>query len=293
MRTVSNESQNDLEKCAWNYVGGLEQEKIQLLEDSPTGKLKYFFVPYLSQNMWIDIPISLMYTFIPLSAQLMYFSLCENIYNGFEKDLFDIFCAPWLIIHYFLYHAVFFVQYIYCRAAVNIEMSSLQKVLEEVAEIDLVGDPEAWRRIAFRVNRCFANKKYNNPIFYDGEQCKRFFLREILRPIESGSYYIAWFYEERLIKTYCEDESNRMLAERAIANYKKSIEDFDDLSEIDKEKDRTDRLFERFHIIAMNIVFCLGLIGIASFLLMTLAVILVPICYSIFNAIFNPSPSSS
>lgn len=84
-----------------------------------------------------------------------------------------------------------------------------------------------------------------------------------------------------------------MLAERAIANYKKSIEDFDDLSEIDKEKDRTDRLFERFHIIAMNIVFCLGLIGIASFLFMTLAVILVPICYSIFNAIFNPSPSSS
>lgn len=108
--------------------------------------------------MRIDIPISLMYTFIPLSAQLMYFSLCENIYNGFEKDLFDIFCAPWLIIHYFLYHAVFFVQYIYCRAAVNIEMSSLQKVLEGVAEIDLVGDPEAWRRIAFRVNRCFANK---------------------------------------------------------------------------------------------------------------------------------------
>ncbi|AQZ10041.1 hypothetical protein BZL39_A09770 [Zygosaccharomyces parabailii] len=291
MATLTNESQKDLEKCAWNDVGRHEEEKVQLLEDSTMGKLTYFFFPYFSQNMWMDILISLIYTLLPLSAQLMYFFLCEIIYHGFQKDLSHIFCAPWLIIHYFLYHAVFFVDYIYCKATVSIGTNSLQKLLEEVAEIDLAGDPEAWRKIAFKVNCSFAEDKYRKPVFYGGEQCRRFFVREFLRPIKSESYYIAWFTEERLIKTYCEDESNRMLAEQAIANYKKSIDGFDDLFEIDRKEDRTDRLFERFHNIAMTMVLCLGLIGLASFLFMILAVIVIPICYSVFNAIFHTSPT--
>lgn len=35
-------------------------------------------------------------------------------------------------------------------------MNQLQKFLEEVAEIDLAGDPKPWQRIAFRVNCWFA-----------------------------------------------------------------------------------------------------------------------------------------
>ncbi|CDH15783.1 uncharacterized protein ZBAI_07570 [Zygosaccharomyces bailii ISA1307] len=281
MNVVTNERQDDLEKFTWTFVEGFEEEKIQLLEDSSIGKLSYFFVPYFSQKQWIlDIVVSLGCTSIALSTQLMYFFLCENIYPGFEVDVSGIFSASWLIIYCSLHHAIFVANYIYCKVTVDIEMDSLQKLLEEVAEIDLAGDPEPWRRIAFRVNcwfaedkfnnpifvanyiyckatvdieidslqklleevaeidlagdpepwrriafrvNCwFAEDKFNNPIFYSGKQCRRFFVRDILRPMDPEPYKIGWFFEGKLIKTYCEDVLSRMLAQKAIANYRKN-----------------------------------------------------------------------
>lgn len=107
--------------------------------------------------------------------------LCEGFYPGYKVEVSDMFPISWLIIHYLLYYAVLLMNHIYCKALVDIGEGSLQKVLKQVAEVDLMGDSEAWRKIAFRANRCFANKKYNNPIFYSGEQCKRFFVREIFK----------------------------------------------------------------------------------------------------------------
>lgn len=43
MDAVSNESQRDLEKLTWKYVEGLEEEKIQLLEDSSIGSYHTLF----------------------------------------------------------------------------------------------------------------------------------------------------------------------------------------------------------------------------------------------------------
>lgn len=285
MDAVSNESQKDLEKFTWTYVEGLEEEKIQLLEDSSIGKLSYFVFPYFSQTQWIlDIVVSLVCTSIALSTQLMYFFLCENIYPGFEADVSGIFSASWLIIHCFLHYAVFVVNYIYCKATVDIETNSLQKLLEEVAVIDLAGDPEPWRRIAFRVNCWLTNDKFNNPLFYGGEQCRRFFVRDILRPMDPESYKTGWFFGGKLIKTYCENVSNKMLAEKAIANYKKkNLEEFDDLSEIDSNNDQNDRLFEKLHRIIMAIVLGMVIIEFASIFFLGLASIVVCIYYAISN----------
>lgn len=105
-----------------------------------------------------------------------------------------IFSASWLIIHRFLHYAVFVANYMYCEATVDIEMKSLQKLLEEVTIIDLAGDPEPWRKIAFRVNCWLADDKFYNPLFYSGEQCKRFFVRDILRPMNLESYKTGWFF---------------------------------------------------------------------------------------------------
>lgn len=69
----------------------------------------------------------------------MYYMLRENVGPSFRVDLSDICSAPRLIIRYFCYDS-FFVTYIYRTATVDIETNSLEKLLEEVAEIDLLGD---------------------------------------------------------------------------------------------------------------------------------------------------------
>lgn len=220
----------------------------------------------------------------------MYFFLYENIYPGFEADVSGIFSASWLIIHCFVHYAVFVSNYIYCKATVDIEMDQLQKLLEEVAAINLAGDPEPWRRIAFRVNCWFAEDECNNPLFYGGEQCRRFFVRDILRPMDPESYKMGWFFEGKLVKTYCEDVSNRMLAEKAIANYRKNnLEEFDDLSEINSNAGWNDLLFEKVHRIIMAIVLGAVLIEFVSILFLGLASIVVCIYYAISNASGFPS----
>lgn len=90
---------------------------------------------------------------------------------------------------------------------------------------------------------------------------RRLFVRDILRPIDPESYKVGWFFEGKLVKTYCEDVSNRMLAEKAIANYKKNnLEEFDDLSKIDSNGGSEDLLFLKVHRIIMVIVLGMVLI---------------------------------
>lgn len=284
MGVLSKQSQEDLEKCTCTYVEERWEEKIQLLEDSPTGKLSYFILPYFSESVWIrDNFFCLGGVLMAFSPLMMYFTIYESLYPEYQakvvSDIFDVFSTSWLIIHYFLYYAVFLMSYIYCKATINIESDLLKKLLEEVAEIELVEDPEPWRRIAFRINSCFVENKYSNPVFYSGEQCRSLFVRELVKPIES------WSYDGSETKSYCEDVSNRILAEKAITNYKKSIVEFEKLSEKDEKNYRTDLLFDRFHYITLAAVFSLFLIEAASVLLMGVGWTGLLICYAIFMAI--------
>lgn len=69
------------------------------------------------------------------------------------------------------------------RANLLIEVEMLQKLLGEVSETDL-RDPVDWKRIALNVNQCFLKEKYNSSIFYGGDQCRCYFVKEILKPVD-------------------------------------------------------------------------------------------------------------
>lgn len=77
MNIVSNERQKDLEKFTWAYVRGLEEEKIQLLEDSSIGKLSYFFFSIFFPEI-VDIrycPFCRMYKFCAQYTADVFFSV--------------------------------------------------------------------------------------------------------------------------------------------------------------------------------------------------------------------------
>ncbi|CDH10005.1 uncharacterized protein ZBAI_01790 [Zygosaccharomyces bailii ISA1307] len=102
--------------------------------------------------------------------------------------------------------------------------------------------------------------------------------------MDPESYKIGWFFEGKLIKTYCEDVLSRMLAQKAIANYRKNYpEEFDDLSEIDSNNDRSDRLFEKLYRIIMAIVLGMVLIEFATIFILGLASIIACIYYEEFD----------
>lgn len=82
-------------------------------------------------------------------------------------------------------------------------------------------------------------------------------MREIVKPIESGSYKFEGDYEGD-IWVDLQDSFNKELADRAVRNYKKSIEDLSDVSDMDKEDDWNERFFRRFHCIVKATIFYLG-----------------------------------
>ncbi|CDH18113.1 uncharacterized protein ZBAI_09901 [Zygosaccharomyces bailii ISA1307] len=101
---------------------------------------------------------------------------------------------------------------------------------------------------------------------------------------------MGWFFEGKLVKTYCEDVSNRMLAEKAIASHRKNnLEEFDDLSKINSNGGWNDLLFEKVHRVIMAIVLFIVLIEFASILFLGFASIVVCIYYAISNASDFPS----
>lgn len=174
--------------------------------------------------------------FLPFQVCSSYYMLSTFIYHEEEEP------SPrpsplLLIIHYLLYFVVFLMLHIHHRKNIKIGAEVLTNLLEEVAEKDLMGDPEAWRMIAFKINKYFRNGRHDNSIFYSGEQCRRVFVREIVNPVESKSYYIRCYHNEVDYKSYCGDSQKHMLAERAVANYNKSNENRGELSDADEEDD--------------------------------------------------------
>ncbi|CDH16370.1 uncharacterized protein ZBAI_08158 [Zygosaccharomyces bailii ISA1307] len=168
------------------------------------------------------------------------------------------------------------------RKNLILEKKTLQKLLGEVSEADL-GDPVAWKRIAFNVNQRFFKEKSDSSIFYGGEQCRRFFVKEVLIPVDSGSYAIKTSYNENIYADYCKNRSNKKLAQKAVANYNKSVENYDELSNIDGEIECDNGLFEKFHNISVISILCLLSIELVLSMIFIIAMVLLALYRAIFN----------
>ncbi|AQZ11969.1 hypothetical protein BZL39_D00210 [Zygosaccharomyces parabailii] len=268
---------NDLESC----VELEEEEEIKLLEDGRAGNLIYFVSWYFFRGKWLwNIILSFCFVFVAFSTWFSYFCLRDIYYDTKSSDLFP---TLWLIIHYFLFFVMFFVDCMEKRKNLILEEKILQKLLEEVSEIDLMGDPVAWRRIAFNVNQCFVKEKYNTSVFYSGEQCRRFFVKEVVIPVDSGSYDIKTCYNENMYTDFCKNPSNKKLAQKAIANYNKSVENYDELPHINGELECDNVLFEKFHTISVISILCLHYIELVLSMIMCIAIVALLIYRAIFN----------
>lgn len=278
MNAISHENKKDLESC----VGTCEQEEIKLLEDKPCGRLIYYFSPYFFKQVWIyDIIYPLYGAVLGLCVWLLYVAL-QDFYYGLGNTEWSYLIPPlWVTIHYILYFIMLFICYILDRRNMFIDTKVIEKLLGEVAEADLKGDPAAWRRIAFRVNQCFMSERYNNSIFYSGEQCRRFFVREFVERVKSVSFDDNTYHSGEIAMYCLEDTSKKKLVERAVANYNKSVEYFDEETDVDMGTEYCDGLFKRFAIIIEVSILCLGIAEMASFVVMDL-VLLVFAIYKLF-----------
>ncbi|GAV49997.1 hypothetical protein ZYGR_0S01310 [Zygosaccharomyces rouxii] len=285
MSMISDESEMDLEKCVQTY----EEEEIELPEDSSGGKLTYFLAPYFFEKTWItDITLPLIIVLLPSSIRLAYFSIRDYFDTQLEMKFLDVFSPLWMIIHYFLFFTVFFVNFIYDKKKVNIETQVLQKLLEEVAEMDLTGDPVAWRKIASRVNHFSEEKGYHYSVFYGGGHCMRFFVRELVKPIERQTYDIRCYYEGERYRNFWKNPSNKALVERAIANYNKSVENFGELSHTAEKDECRGGIFEKFRNTFNTSMIYLVVIEVALSVVMTLAFIISMISCAIFYSFASP-----
>ncbi|GAV47000.1 hypothetical protein ZYGR_0D00120 [Zygosaccharomyces rouxii] len=285
MSMISDDSEKDLEKCVQTF----EEEEIELPEDSSGGKLTYFLAPYFFEKTWIsDIGFSLLGTFMSSFAPLVYFNLRDFYDNKIETKLSDVVSPLWMIIHYFLCFTMFSVNFIDNRKNVDIEKKALQKLLKEVAEVDLTGDPVAWRRIASRVNYFSEEGGNYYSVFYSGEHCMRFFVREIVKPIECQTYDIRCYYEGERYRNFWKNPSNKALTERALANYNKSVENFGELSHIAEKDGCRDDIFDKVHSIFSTSMFYLVIIEFASFMIMALTLIVLLISLAIFDLFATP-----
>ncbi|CDH13218.1 uncharacterized protein ZBAI_05004 [Zygosaccharomyces bailii ISA1307] len=146
-----------------------------------------------------------------------------------------------------------------------------------------MGDPVAWRRIAFNVNQFFVKKKYDSSIFYGGEQCRRFFVKEVVIPVNSGSYAIETCYNDDICTNFCKNSSNRKLVQKAVANYNKYAENYDELRHMDREIECDSRLLEKFHSISVISILLLLAIEWALSMTMSLAMVALALYRTFFS----------
>ncbi|CAR27512.1 ZYRO0D00220p [Zygosaccharomyces rouxii] len=277
---ISDESEMDLEKCVQRY----EEEEIELPAESSAGKLMYFLDPYFFEKTWIsDISFSLFLAFVSLTARLMYFSLRDLYNNITEPELSDLYSPLWIIIHYFLCFTMLFADFIHHRKKVDIEKKVLQKLLKEVVKMDLTGDPVAWRKIASRVNRFCEEGGNHYSVFYSGEHCMRFFVREIVKPIERQTYDIRCYFDGEICSNFWKNPPNKALTERAVANYNNSIENFGELLQTAEKDECRDGIFEKFRNIFNTSMLYLGVIEAALLMIMSLGHLVLFISRTIFD----------
>lgn len=109
-------------------------------------------------------------------------------------------------------------------------------------------------------------------------------MREIVKPIESRSDDVKNHYEGGRWINYFQDSSSKKLAERTVRNYKKSVEDIDELSDMEEQNDWID-VFEKFCDIMWVIFMYFWIMEVAVFLFATLVVLVLGICHVIFSLI--------
>ncbi|KAH9200420.1 hypothetical protein LQ764DRAFT_220740 [Zygosaccharomyces rouxii] len=282
MSMISYEGEMDLEKCEQTF----EEEEIELPEDSTSGKLVYFLAPYFFEKKWIsDIVASFTAAFLsPSLVRFPYFILRDFYHDPYELKLLDVFSPLWMIINYFLCFTFSFWNFIDNRKKVKIEKKVLQQLLKEVAEMDLTGDPVAWKRIASRVNHFSEETGNRYSLFSGGGHCMRFFVREIVKPIECQTYDIRCYCEGSTVVNFWKNPPNKALTERALANYNKCVENFGKLSHTAEKDEFRDGIFEEFHSIFNTSMFYLVIIELGSFMIMMLTFIISMICCAIFNS---------
>lgn len=160
----------------------------------------------------------------------------------------------------------------------------LQELLEEVAKMDLTGNSVDWRRIASRINHFSKETGCHYSVFYGGEQCMNFFVREIVKPIKCQTYDIGCYDKGRMYRNFWEDLQNKILIERAVSNYNKSVESFGGFSHTIEKDGCEDGIFEKFHSIFRTLMFYFAAIETLCFIVMILAFIMSMIAWAIFNS---------
>ncbi|CDH11202.1 uncharacterized protein ZBAI_02988 [Zygosaccharomyces bailii ISA1307] len=274
---MSRQKTADLENCVETY----EEKEIQLLEDKRAGDLIYFISWYFFRGRWLwNIILPFCCVIATFCTWLSYFCLRDIYYNLKMSESIPVL---WLTIHYFLAFVIFFVCFMEERKNLTNEAKILQKLLQEVSEADLMGDPVAWRRIAFNVNQYFVKKKYNSSIFYSGEQCRCYFMKEVVIPVHSGSFVIRTYRNGYIYTDYCKDPSNKKLVQKAVKNYNKSVKNYDELLHVDGDFERDNVLFKKIHIFSMTSVLYLFSIEIALSIIMILTMFVLALYRAMFN----------
>ncbi|AQZ09582.1 hypothetical protein BZL39_A05170 [Zygosaccharomyces parabailii] len=219
----------DLEMCPEEYQEEYQEEEIRLLEDKPLGKLRYFCSHWYDRDEWLSsVGFSLLWIFFIV----IYYSVCPG----------KLRISPTLM---FMIH---FTAYFFCFAslwALTYQLNSVGEqviymLLEQATEEDLEEDPAVWRRIAFKANQVGLRYRHT---FYSGKQCECFFVRKIVEPMECNSCEARkCFQHSNTCRNFCKKKSNEKLVRRAVANYKKSIDAAESISQDMKKKKKDEEI---------------------------------------------------
>ncbi|AQZ11425.1 hypothetical protein BZL39_C03490 [Zygosaccharomyces parabailii] len=261
------EVHQDLEK---NEQTSDEGKEFQLLEDKTAGKLVYFLSYWFWNFLWL--------IFVPYAGFQICFCLrasylvAQVLWSYPEEAIDPPFPFTWLIVHCFL-------GIVYCIVSsyerVHMKTEALQNFLEGVASSDLAGDPIVWRRIAYKTNEHFRKMGYRYPLFYSGDQCLGFLIKDILKPVEVGSYDIRTYDNLKEYTDFCNDPSNKELVQRAVENYNKCIESYGDLSNFRNREERRSDQVDKIVAVILKPIYSWFLIQFAAIIVLWVWIILI------------------
>ncbi|AQZ09333.1 hypothetical protein BZL39_A02670 [Zygosaccharomyces parabailii] len=257
------EVHQDLEKHEQSFE---EEEQVQLLEDKTAGELLYILSHLFWNFLWLlFVPYVVVLTCVCFWASYL---VAQVVWSYPKETSEPPFPFTWVIVHYCL-GIISYIISSYGR--VHMKPEALGNFLEAVASFDLAGDPIVWRRIAYSTNQHFRQIGYRYPLFYSGDQCLRYLIKEILEPVEAGSYDIE--LRDGCVHpiNFCSDASNKALVQRAVANYNKSIEGYGDLSKVREQAESRSDQFDKIVGVILLPIF-------AWFLIQSVAIIVLWMC---------------
>lgn len=207
------------------YTQTFTEEVVKLPDDRRAGKWIYFFW------LWVMTPASLLTIACPFSLIFLPILLAR-----FFADWIHISSVLLCVIHLILFFIFALLTAITTYDMTAINKNALERLLEEIADSDQIENSMAWRRAAFKVNQL----GYHYSYFYSGRQCKNFFVKKIVKPVESESYNIKFRNSEWFggYSDFCDEQSKKILSQRAVANYKRSVTAPNDFSQTCKEEEK-------------------------------------------------------